>query len=523
MKYYIPFSLRDGDHAIYDVITSIVGAEGFAPSEAAAFNGIETPRSSPAKFTGYHPLNPFVNRVLVYNRMPVLSEKGEYADAWENTVYLCVEADALEIPGVRKLVLNENHPLNGVELYFTNQALLFKDPLAIAFVFMSEKLFKKCEGCRSGVNVKNEKEFGYRTANRADMEAAVVLDDSQVGGISVDALYGSVVDSNSYVSTWEAESLHGAVLGYKLVKRHQEQLSVAADGGKTNWQKFCQFKEWIGNLDCLHEDWHGRDLWRDVVARVQALPSFLKTTEMIGYSRSDDFGTLDAEYKVLMQRFVKLAVSLKLKNWNWADKECKASFAEAVMNECIFPLMKEKYPEHGKIEAMSKYVNMVARRFREPNNIHLDFHEENLKSNFVRALYKFLESDGRLDRIAEYLHSDSGLDIRVREVLAAMYGAFKGYAQISVKKLAIQCESLDALEKPKISNKIDGLNTSGKTDAMEIDPEATGDRNLFGEVMPKKVPNKPKWKWMTNGSEKKRVPVDEISGWLENGYHLGTK
>ena len=141
MNYYIPFSLNDGEHNIFDVITSIIGAEGIAPSGAAAFNGVETPRSSPAKFTGYHPLNPFANRVLAFSKLPILSREGKYASVRENTVYLCVNGESIEIPGIGHLELNEHQPLAGVELHFTSQAVLFKDPSSVTFIFMSENVF----------------------------------------------------------------------------------------------------------------------------------------------------------------------------------------------------------------------------------------------------------------------------------------------------------------------------------------------------------------------------------------------
>lgn len=517
MNYYIPFSLKDGEHNIFDVITSIIGAEGIAPSGAAAFNGVETPRSSPAKFTGYHPLNPFANRVLAFSKLPVLSREGKYAAVRENTVYLCVNGESIEIPGTGHLELNEHQPLAEVELYFTCQAVLFKDPSSVTFIFMSENVFRKCEGCRSGVNAKNEKSFGYRLFNSGDVVNAVAIDDAQVDSISDESLYKPVSDKDPYVATWEKESLHGAVRGYSLVKMQSDGCQDCVDKVASDWRKFIQFVDWMSGLPCLKDNWSGRDSWRYEVERLRALPSFVKSVDKVRYFRNDDFGRLDPKHRALMQRFVKLAVSLKMKNWNWADNECRASFAESVMDDCIYPVMKEYYPgEDGekKIETMSRFMTMVSRNFREYNNINFEFNEDDLKSQFVRAFYRFLQSEGRLDRMAEYLGPDSKLGLQTREMLAAMYGAFKGYAQVSVKMLAVAQEPLD-----------NGNNVRGEADRSEPIGvnchKPVTSKAKSSSVDPDNSKLKSTKKRIHKGMKNKQVPVDELAFYLSNGWELG--
>ena len=517
MKYYIPFSLKDGEHNIFDVITSIIGAEGIAPSGAAAFNGVETPRSSPAKFTGYHPLNPFTNRMLAFSKLPILSREGRFATVHENTVYLCVNDESIEVPGIGHLELNEHQPLAGVELYFTCQAVLFKDPSSVTFIFMSEKVFRKCEGCRSGVNAKNEKSFGYRLLNSGDVVNEVVIDDAQVDGISIESLYKPVSEKDPYVATWERESLHGAVLGYSLVKMQSDRSQECVDKVASDWRKFIQFVDWMSGLSCLKDNWSGRDSWRYEVERLKALPSFVKSADKFRYFRNDDFGRWDPKHRALIQRFVKLAVSLKMKNWNWADNECRASFAESVMDDCIYPVMKEYYPgEDGEknVETMAKFMAMVSRNFREYNNINFELNEDDLKSQFVRAFYRFLQSEGRYDRMAEYLGPDSKLGLQTREMLAAMYGAFKGYAQVSVKRLAVTQEPLG-----------NGNNGQGNADS----PEPTGVKchkpvtlkTQSSSVEPDNSKLKSAKKRIHKGKKNKLVPVEELAFYLSDGWTLG--
>lgn len=435
MKYYIPFSLKDGDHAIYDVITSIISAEGFAPTDATAFTGVEPSRSSPTKFTGYHPLNPFRNRVLVYDKMPLLSQSGKYAVDSENTVYLYVECDAIEMSDEGKLKLDAKHPLKDVGLYTTNQALFFKDPSKVSFLFMSERMFEKCEGCKtSGINSKNETLFGYRLVTEADLKAGVVVSDSQVDKISDVSLYNETECKSSYALTWEKESLHGAVLGYKIIEMQGSGRPTSVV--QQDWRRFLQLKSEMHQFCWLSINWAGQDKWNKAVETLEALPQFV--VEQPKYFRKEDFDGWEEQYKALLRHFIQLAVSLKQKNWNWADAECRASFAETVLDRCICPMTKEYYAnEEGEnsIETASKLISVVARYFREYNNINLEFNENDLNSPFIRALYRFLQSEGRQDRISEYLAPGSNLDLKTRKILAAMFGAFKGYAQMSVKRL----------------------------------------------------------------------------------------
>ena len=540
MKYYIPFSLKDGNHAIYDILTSIVGAEGFAPTDAAAFTGIEMPRSSPAKFTGCHPLNPYTNRILVYSRMPMLSESGRYASDRENTVYLVVDEKGLLDSVTDCLMAREVQPIDGATISTAQQALFFKDPTVVSLVFMSEAMFAKCEGCKSGVNTKNESAIGYRVINATDMNDSVVVDDGQVDALS-DCF--SHTDDADYVPTWEREALHGAVLGYKLAREAVDEHRAEVE--KEDWQRFLNFKDFIRGLPCLDEDWAGRDVWRSAVEAIRSLPTFLKPEAGFRYFRNDDFEDWDSLHKNLMKRFVRLAVSLKASGWNWSDNECRASLAEAVMNECIYPTLNEDNSDEANeksVESMSRLMAQVARRFREYNNLDFDLDEKDIRSPFVLAFLKFLQSEGRFDRMAEFMSPSGSLDLETREILAAMYGAFKGYAQMSVKKLS--CSSLPDVkssvgeEHPSRGEK--GKKSLGKDTTHEewdlpeprnsgwadiTSPAADGNGTMFLPGLETPIRRTPSRKgrrtWMTNGVDDELVEKDRIKEFEAMGYKKG--
>ena len=457
MNFYIPFSLKDGDHSIYDLITSIVGAEGMAPTRSCAFNGIEMPRSSPALFTGIHPLNPFKDRLLVYDRLPLLSANGKFTVAHENAAYICIDSDSVKLPTERALRKVEGASIPGLTVYETDQAVFFSNPSNVSVMFVSPQMYDKCQGCRAGINVKNEKAFGYGVVSQIDEEKAMTVSDEYVDSLSDEGLFAPVSDG-AYYPTWRTEALQGAALCYKLVKQCTGVPggTVRTDSGEGDWKRIVQFTEWLGSLRYVEESWSGQKQLSDIVNLLKTLPSFVKRPCYLEYSRTDDFDFYDPIHRKLIERFVEVAVSLKMKCWNWADNECRASslkmkcwnwadnecrasLTESVMNLCIDPVTKEIFkdkPEEAntRIVAMSRLMEMVKRRFREPNT-YMEFDEGKLNSVFVRAFYRFLSSEGRIDRIQEYLGVESRLELQIREMIAAMYGAFKGYAQISVKRL----------------------------------------------------------------------------------------
>ncbi len=538
MNYYIPFSLKDGDHSIYDLITSIVGAEGIAPTDASVFNGIETPRSSPALFTGIHPLNPHKDRMIVYDRLPLLKTDGKYAVVHGNAAYICVESDAVKLPAGESLHNVEALSIQGLSVYETTQAIFFSDPSKVDILFVSPAMYEKCQGCRAGVNVKNEKSFGYRVLAQADTAHAITLPDESVDEI---AQTGGLtpVGSGTYVPSWRMEALQGAALCYRLVK----QSSVAsgaitkADTGEADWNRIMQFTEWLGGLRYVDEQWPGREQLSEILSLLRTLPSFVKKGCSLEYFRTDDFGSYDLIHRKLIDRFVDVAVSLKMKRWNWADNECRASLAESIMDLCIVPVMKESFPPDDadkKIDAMASLMLMVERRFRE-SNTYEDFDESNLNSGFVRALYRFLSSEGRIDRIQEYLGAESHLGLQIREMLAAMYGAFKGYAQISVKRLTpVAGEDVRNQKSPRSQNMVQRWDTrpeligkaaatpiaSATTHHPEKKEDAPVDHDLFGVVVGKIMGRikQPRRTRMTNGLEEVMVAKDQIPEVEAKGY-----
>ena len=516
MNFYIPFSLKDGDHSIYDLITSIVGAEGVAPTVASAFNGIETPRSSPALFTGLHPLNPFKDRLLVYDRLPLLSVDGKYAVSHENAAYICADSDFIKIPSEESLQKVKNVSIPGLTIYETVQAILFSDPSKVSILFVSPKMYDKCQGCRAGVNVKNEKAFGYGVISRTDEENAVTVSDEQVDGLAVDGSFAPVSDG-AYSPTWRIEALQGAALCYKLVKQCADPLggTMRADSGESDWNRIVQFTEWLGGLRYVEESWPGQRQLSNIVDLLKKLPSFVKRESSLEYFRTDDFSSCDPIHRKLIERFVEVAVSLKMKRWNWADNECRASLAESIMDLCIVPVMKENFPfedANKKIEAMANLMLMVERRFREPNT-YIEFDESNLNSGFVRALYRFLSSEGRLDRIHEYLGTESRLGLQIREMIAAMYGAFKGYAQISVKRLA--AAGVGVADRDEERGLMGSMGYSSCIHAAGAHPAV----KLPATVLPSKKSGGKKC--IHKGSKNKKVPAEEYEKWLANGWKPG--
>ena len=435
MKLYIPFALRNNGHAIYDVITSIVCAEGIAPTSVGAFNGVVAPRSSPLLFTGGHPLNPFKEHLLAFDKLPLL-DSVRYVEEHENTAYVSIEEDAISAPEGCALVKSPLELAEGVTVYTTPQALFFTDPSKVSILFVSPKTFEKCRGCRTGVNAKNETAFGYRVLTDDELKNAFVVSTEMVTQLSAEGMFQSV-RPDECVPSWRMESVQGASLCYSLVKQYDraEEVSVI----ESDWKKVTSFTEWLERVPYRTErwsNWDGQKTLNRVYELLHTIPSLLQNTCASRFSRREDFGSCDSLHRQLIEHFVDIAVSLKNQSWNWADDECRAVLAETVMNECVIPVMRRNSGSdvaNEKIDKMARLMSMVVRKFREPNT-YVDFDEDKLNSDFVRAFYRFLGSAGRIDRIQECL-TDSRLKAQTREMIAIMYGAFKGYAQVSVKRL----------------------------------------------------------------------------------------
>lgn len=518
MNFYIPFLLKDGDRSIYDLITSIVGAEGIAPTAASVFNGIETPRASPPLFTGLHPLNPFKDRLLVYDRLPLPMENGRYSMLNENAAYICMDADSVRLPEGEALREVDIGSGLGLTIFESIQAVLFSDPSKVSILFISPKMYDKCQGCRAGVNVKNEKIFGYRVMNQLDSENSVIVPDEFIDAlISSDCF--SHIDEMAYYPSWRIEALQGAALCYKLARRCAGFWNEAevVDSGEDDWKKIEQFTHWLGGLRYTHEPWAGQKQLVDIVRQLKTLPSFVKKDCLCDYSRMDDFGSYDLIHRELIERFVDVAVSLKMKHWNWADNECRATLAEHVMDLCIVPVMRENFSDKDaikKIDGMANLMLMIERRFREPNT-YMEFDEDQLKSRFVRAVYRFLSSEGRIDRIQEYLSAESRLELPVREMIAAMYGAFKGYAQISVKRLASVRR-----DEPNIVEKYGSIGLIGGSPGFGVQlAQASAKVETHTMALPaKKSCGK---KRIHKGAKNKQVSADEYERWLAEGWKPG--
>ena len=434
MKLYIPFTLKNGEHAIYDVITSIVCAEGIAPSVASVFNGIETSRSSPPLFTGGHPLNPFKEHLLAFDKLPLL-DFTRYGEEQETTAYVCIEEAAIKTPrgcALAKLPLKLSE---GVTVYMTSQALFFTDPSKASILFVSPKTFEKCRGCCTGVNAKNETALGYRVLMDDELKNAFVVSAEMVTQLSAETF--RPVRPDEYMPSWRMESVHGAALCYSLVKQYDraEEVSVI----ESDWKKVTSFTEWLERVPYRTErwsNWDGQKTLNRVYELLHTIPSLLQNTCASRFSRREDFGSCDSLHRQLIEHFVDVAVSLKNQSWNWADDECRARLSETVLDTCIVPVMRSNFKAdiaNKRIETMSHLMSMIVRKFREPNT-YVDFDEGKLVSDFVRAFYRFLSSAGRIDRTRECL-TDSRLTAETREMIAIMYGAFKGYAQVSVKRL----------------------------------------------------------------------------------------
>mgnify|MGYP003319881617 CR=1 FL=1 len=342
MKFYIPFALKDGEHSIYDVITSIVAAEGVAPTSACAFNGIEASRSSPALFTGLHPLNPFKERLLAYDRLPVLDGGGDYAAAYEASAYICVDSDTLKSPvgGELKKIDGVFH---GVAVYETSQALFFLDPSSVSVLFVSPKMYENCKGCRAGVNTKNENAFGYAMLSSVDMSGAIILHDEEVSQLAKADSFSPVLEG-AYEPSWRMEALQGAALCCKLVRGGADtSAGIPKDSGEVEWNRIVEFTNWLGNIPYVKEPWAGRDQLFEILEKLKALPSLVRKSVSLEYFRTDDFVSHELLQRKLIEHFVDIAVSLKMKHWNWADDECRASLAEATMDRCVVPVMREQY------------------------------------------------------------------------------------------------------------------------------------------------------------------------------------
>lgn len=434
---YIPFTFMVDGRPVSNVFQAIIAAEGISPFAAKTFVGMGGSRSEPPRLTGAHPLNPFADRVLLFSKIPRLPTGEKFADVWHMTAFVEVAEEDVRIIGSKSpaLVLH-----NGMEVVQTEGAILFNNPQKVAFIFADETNHDYRMGLRATPCGKHDDEFRYSLLPEAVNAGAEVceLSENDLGQIVSMKLACEKVTLDAMVRESEFEErFQGAELGYAVSQFCAGANAIASvEGKRTLWNTLKMV------LDGLLP---AKDAEKQRKSIAKAIEKNYKRSVLspIGDGRfvfSRILKVIPEKSRKLLTEYCHLLCSHPFPEWNWADNELRSNFAQVVLDRCIIPALREGGGE-GWIEAMRREMDLVKRRFNEPYTFLLE--DKMLKSPFVVAFWRVMNSEGRPDRIKEVLSLYSG-DEKANLTLA-LYGAMCGYAGFSTKRLIVLPETHEGL------------------------------------------------------------------------------
>lgn len=439
---YIPISFKVDGRPDSSAFQSVIAAEGIAPYSAKTFAGMGGGRSGAPRLTGAHPLNPFEDRVLLYSKLPRLPVCEEYEDIWHMTAFVCVDEKEVQIIGTCRVGLELN---NGLQIKQSEGAVLFTNPQNVTFIFADETNHDYRMGLRATPCGKHDDAFRFRLLSEVGKENIEICDltKEEVNEISLLDLDCDVATMRDAIEEGEfIERYQGAELGYGLsLFCGGSNPVVALNRKRALWNTYKKTLQEMfdeGMLTAKDVEKHQKSVGKAIARNSKKSALCTNSGNKFAFSRL--LSSISENYQKLLTKYCRLLCSHPFPEWNWADNAMRAEFVQKVLDCCIIPALKEDGGEKW-IDKMRYEVTLVKRRFDEPYTFLLE--DKMLKSSFIIALWKVMNSEGRHDRIKEVLALYPGDD--KAHLTLAIYGAMCGYAGFSTKRLLVTPESNEGL------------------------------------------------------------------------------
>ena len=434
---YIPITFKVDGRSDSSAFQSVIAAEGITPYLAKTFMGMGGGRSRVPHFTGAHPLNPFEDRVLLYSKLPRLPVCEEYEDIWHMTAFVCVDESEVQIVGDCK---DESELKDGLRITQSKGAVLFTKPQNVTFVFADETNHDYRMGLRATPCGKHDDVFRFRLLAEVEKENIEIcnLTNDEVSKISKMEL---VCDAGTLEDViWEGEfkeRYQGAELGYGLSRFcGVSNPLVALNRIRVMWNAYKKLiQEMVrgGMLTAKIAEKSQKSMGKEIAKNIKESAQHVGCCDKFMFSRL--LKSIPENYQKLLEKYCRLLCSHPFPEWNWADNAMRAEFVQKVLECCIIPTLKEIGREKS-IDAMQGEMMLIKQRFNEPYTFLLE--DKMLKSPFVIALWRVMNSEGRHDRIKEVLTLYPEDD--KAHLTLAIYGAMCGYANFSTKRLLVTPE-----------------------------------------------------------------------------------
>ena len=411
---YIPVSLVPNGRTCFDLVTSIVAAEGLAPMNSRVFDGLGTVRSSATPYTGGTPLNPSPDVLAFFDKMPDVRRAEEasgmmFVQVADNAVVAAAEVRSVPgVPGCRATA-------GSIVFDFTGEA-------TVELVFLDAENLEICRGCLGSPAAKNAGRFRLRLATPGERTAAQSVDADLASAL--DALFTPEERAEAVRLSIRRELADGASLGARLAEHvvRVEAETRARAAAKDLLAKLAAELARIGRGS------HEAEAHRAALASLVGNP-----VDPLPCSRAPE--PFDAVHRELLDGFCAVAEQVARDGWCWSDDACRASFCRRFRETSVEPVLARRYAGEPKtVAAACAEVDLVVRRFREPNTFFVD--DASFHSAFMKALWAVMFSEGRPDRILETVDRHRGT-VTARLALA-LYGAMKGYARLPCKQLVLR-------------------------------------------------------------------------------------
>lgn len=434
---YIPITFKVDGRPDSSIFQSVIAAEGITPYLAKTFAGMGGGRSGAPRLTGAHPLNPFEDRVLLYSKLPRLPAGEVYDDIWHMTAFVCVDESEVQIIGACKVGLELEDKLR---IKQAEGPVLFVNPQNVTFIFADETNHDYRMGLRATPCGKHDDVFRFRLLAEAEKENIEIcnLTNDEVSKVSRMELGCDVGTLRDVFEEGEfKERYQGAELGYGL--SHFCGVSnpvVSLNRMRALWSAYKKLLQEMACEDMLPAkvaEKQQKSLGKEIAKNIKKITPCIDRYDKFTFSRA--LKSIPENYQKLLAKYCRLLCSHPFSEWNWADNAMRAEFVKKVLEYCIIPTLKEIGREKS-IDAMRDEMMLIIRRFNEPYTFLLE--DKMLKSPFVIALWRVMNSEGRHDRIKEVLTLYPGDD--KAHLTLAIYGAMCGYAGFSTKRLLVTPE-----------------------------------------------------------------------------------
>ena len=448
---YIPITFKVDGRPDSSIFQAVIAAEGITPYLAKTFTGMGGRRSGTPRLTGAHPLNPFEDRVLLYSKLPRLPAGEVYDDIWHMTAFVCVDENEVLIIGACKVGLELEDKL---QIKQSEGPVLFTNPQNVTFIFADETNHDYRMGLRATPCGKHDDVFRFRLLSEVEKENIEISDltSDEVSTISLMKLDCDAGTLRDVIEEGEfKERYQGAELGYGL-SRFCGVSMVALNRMRALWNAYKKLLQEMVCEDMLPAkvaEKQQKSMGKEIVKNITKASPCINCCDKFALSRA--LKSIPENFQKLLAKYCRLLCSHPFSEWNWADNAMRAEFVKTVLEYCIIPTLKEIGREKS-IDAMREEMMLIIRRFNEPYTFLLE--DKMLKSPFVIALWRVMNSEGRHDRIKEALALYPG-DDRAHLTLA-IYGAMCGYAGFSTKRLLVTPEAMvedwirdEGLERPQ--------------------------------------------------------------------------